>query len=294
MILLTFKKDGELRLGVRLPIGVIDVKAAAEGNRSASKLPLTPDELFMHGSEGLAELAEFTARTIKANDSSHILDESKLELGPCVPHPPKIICIGQNYRKHALETGSTPPESLIVFAKFNNSLAAANEDIPLPRTAERYDYEAELAVIIGRTARDVSEADALSYVLGYACANDISARDLQMRTSQWVLGKSLDKFLPLGPYLVTADQVPDPQALGIRGYLNGEKRQDSNTSDMIFSVAYMVSYISQYWTLQPGDVISTGTPEGVIAGRADKVWMKPGDTYTVEIDGLGKLTNKMI
>jgi 2-keto-4-pentenoate hydratase/2-oxohepta-3-ene-1,7-dioic acid hydratase in catechol pathway len=294
MILVTFKKDGALRLGIRLPVGVIDVQAAAEGRkRDMGEMPITPDDLFAQGSAGLAALAEFTGKLIKANNTDYLLPEATLEFGPAVPNPQKIICIGQNYRRHALETGSEIPTSPVVFGKFNNALAAPNEAVPLPASAVQYDYEAELAVVIGRTCRDVSEADALSYVLGYCCANDISARDLQRRTSQWMLGKSFDKFYPIGPYLVTADQVSDPQALGIRLYMNGEKRQDSNTSDMIFSVAHLVSYISQYWTLVPGDIISTGTPEGVILGTQDKVWLKAGDKVTVEIDHLGSLTNVM-
>lgn len=294
MILTTFKKDGELRLGVKIPFGVIDVKAAAEGRKnSAAMLPLTPDELYKHGIDGLSELAEFTGKLLKANNTDYLLKEEELEYGPLVPNPQKIICIGQNYRKHALETGSEIPTTPVVFGKFNNALTAPNTQVPIPKSTTQADYEAELAVVIGRRCWEVSEADALKYVLGYACSNDISARDIQRRTSQWMLGKSFDKFFPIGPHLVTADQIPDPQTLGIRCFLNGEKRQDSNTSDMIFSVAVLISHISQYWTLEPGDIISTGTPEGVILGMKDKVWMKPGDNVTVEIDQLGSLTNTM-
>jgi 2-keto-4-pentenoate hydratase/2-oxohepta-3-ene-1,7-dioic acid hydratase in catechol pathway len=294
MILTTFKKDGELRLGVKIPFGVIDVKAAVEGRKhSAKMLPTTPDELYKHGIDGLSELAEFTGKLLKANNNDYLLKEEELEYGPLVPNPQKIICIGQNYRKHALETGSEIPTSPVIFGKFNNSLAAPNEKVPIPKSTQQADYEAELAVVIGRRAFEVSEADALTYVLGYCCANDISAREVQRRTSQFMLGKSLDKFFPIGPHLVTADQIPDPQTLGIRCYLNNEKRQDSNTADMIFSVAYLIHYISQYWTLEPGDIISTGTPEGVILGMKEKVWMKAGDKVTVEVDQLGTLTNIM-
>ncbi|MBX3080178.1 MAG: fumarylacetoacetate hydrolase family protein [Anaerolineae bacterium] len=294
MILTTFKKDGELRLGVKIPFGVIDVKAAVEGRKhTAAILPVTPDDLYKHGIDGLADLAEFTGKLLKASNTDYLLKEEELEYGPLVPNPQKIICIGQNYRKHALETGSEIPTTPVVFGKFNNALTAPNAKVPIPKSTTQADYEAELAVVMGRRCWEVSEADALKYVLGYACANDISARDIQRRTSQWMLGKSFDKFFPIGPHLVTADQIPDPQTLGIRCYLNGEKRQDSNTSDMIFSVAYLISHISQYWTLEPGDIISTGTPEGVILGMKDKVWMKPGDKVTVEVDQLGTLTNYM-
>jgi 2-keto-4-pentenoate hydratase/2-oxohepta-3-ene-1,7-dioic acid hydratase in catechol pathway len=173
-------------------------------------------------------------------------------------------------------------------------VAAPGEPIPLPDNAVQYDYEVELAAVIGRRARYVSEGQALDYVLGYCTANDLSARDLQTRTSQWLLGKTLDKFMPLGPYLVTADQVPDPQNLALRTWVNGELRQNSNTSDMVFSVAQLVSYVSQYLTLEPGDVILTGTPEGVVLGMKEKVWLKAGDEVTVEVEGLGRLTNSMI
>lgn len=156
------------------------------------------------------------------------------------------------------------------------------------------DYEAELCVVIGKRARYVSEADALDHVLGYCNANDLSERALQFASSQWLLGKTLDKFLPIGPYLVTADEVNDPQSLPVRGWLNGELRQNSHTSDMIFSVAQCISYASQFFTLEPGDIISTGTPEGVILGMKDKVWMKPGDVYEVEIGPLGRLRNQLV
>ena len=156
------------------------------------------------------------------------------------------------------------------------------------------DYEVELAVVIGKEAKYVSEADALDYVLGYCNANDVSARELQMRTSQWLLGKTSDSFCPLGPYLVTADEVGDPQKLATRSWLNGELRQNSNTADMVFTVAQVVSYISQYMTLKPGDVILTGTPEGVILGMKEKVWMKAGDKVAVEVEKLGRLTNTLV
>ena len=164
----------------------------------------------------------------------------------------------------------------------------------MPAAASEYDYEVELTAVIGKRTRDVSETEALDHVVGYCCSNDVSARDLQMRTGQWLLGKTLDKFLPIGPWLVTADEVPDPQALGLRCWLNDDLRQDSNTADMIFSVAEIVSYASRYMTLEAGDVISTGTPEGVILGRQPRVWMKAGDVVAVEVDGLGRLTNRLV
>ena len=160
--------------------------------------------------------------------------------------------------------------------------------------AVQYDYEAELGVVIGKQGKNIRQQEALSYVLGYCNVDDLSARDLQFRTSQWLLGKTLDKFLPIGPYLVTAEDVGDPQALDVHCWVNGDLRQNSNTADMIFSVAECISYISQYMTLNPGDVISTGTPEGVVMGMTEKNWLKPGDEVVVEIEGLGKCINRMV
>ncbi len=220
--------------------------------------------------------------------------EAETHLGACVPRPGKIICIGRNYREHANEVGNPVPDTPLLFSKFSSAVAAPGESIPLIPDAEQYDYEAELAVVIGRAASRVSEGEALAHVFGYCNSNDLSARDLQFRSSQWLLGKSLDHFLPLGPYLVTADEVGDPQSLRVRCWVNGEIRQDAPTSDMVFSVAELVSYISTYITLQPGDVIATGTPEGVILGMKDKHWLRAGDEITVEITGLGRLTNTLV
>jgi 2-keto-4-pentenoate hydratase/2-oxohepta-3-ene-1,7-dioic acid hydratase in catechol pathway len=200
-----------------------------------------------------------------------------------------------NYRRHAQETGAPIPDTPILFSKFNNALAGTCEPVPLPRVATQYDYEVELGVVIGRRAASVKVEDALDYVLGYCTANDLSARDLQMRTSQWLLGKTLDRFCPVGPYLVTRDEVPEPQALNLRTWVNGELRQNSNTGDMIFSVAEIVSYTSQYMTLDAGDLIITGTPEGVILGMPEpRPWLKPGDEVTVEVEGLGKLVTPLV
>ena len=187
-----------------------------------------------------------------------------------------------------------PPAEPVLFSKFNNSLAAHNEDIPLQADWGAVDYEAELGVVMGAEVRNVSVDEALDAVLGYCNMNDISERDLQMRSGQWLLGKTLDKFLPVGPIVVTADDIPDPQNLSIKGWMNGELRQDSNTADMIFSVAEVIAYASQVMTLSPGDIISSGTPEGVILGMTPRVWMQPGDEYAVEVDGLGRLVNRMV
>jgi 2-keto-4-pentenoate hydratase/2-oxohepta-3-ene-1,7-dioic acid hydratase in catechol pathway len=212
----------------------------------------------------------------------------------CIPSPGKIICIGLNYRRHAAEAGMALTETPTIFAKFSNALSASGQPVSLPSTATQYDYEAELGVVIGRRATRVSEQHALDYVWGYCNANDLSARELQARTSQFLLGKTLDGFLPVGPELVSADEVGNPQDLPIRTWLNGDLRQNSNTSDMIFSVSEIVSYVSRYLPLEVGDFIATGTPEGVILGREPKVWMTAGDVVEVEVQGLGRLVTPLI
>jgi 2-keto-4-pentenoate hydratase/2-oxohepta-3-ene-1,7-dioic acid hydratase in catechol pathway len=208
-----------------------------------------------------------------------------------IPNPGKVICVGLNYKDHAAESGMDLPEVPILFAKFSNSVAAPGADVRPPTGVDQIDYEAELAVIIGRRTSRVSVDDALSHVAGYACCNDVSARGLQFRTSQWMYGKAIDTFLPLGPWLVTPDEVPDPQALGIRCLVNGEVRQSSSTSEMVFGVADLISFISHTLTLAPGDVIATGTPAGVGMARKPPEYMRDGDVMQVEIDGLGTLNN---
>ena len=297
MILLTFKTEDGLRLGVKTGKGIVDVRAAlAVLGPVVADIPV-PDsiEAVLAGGEASQKgLVDFVAHAIENVDAADwLLDETSLQFGPCVPNPGKIICVGLNYRRHAAESGATVPETPVLFSKFNNAVAAYGELIPLPKNAEKYDYEVELAVAIGRRARYVSEAEALDYVFGYFTANDVSVRDLQTRTSQWLLGKTLNKFAPMGPYLVTADEIPDPQNLWLRSWVNGEPRQDSNTSDMVFSVVQLVSYISQYFPLEPGDVIFSGTPEGVAMGMQPPVWLKPGDEVIVEVEQLGRLNNVM-
>lgn len=208
-----------------------------------------------------------------------------------VPSPGKVICVGLNYRDHAAETGAAIPDEPILFPKWANSVIGPGAPVEIPAAASKVDYEAELAVIIGRRAREVSADRALDHVAGYACANDVSSRELQFRSSQWLLGKAIDSFLPLGPFLVTADEVPDPHKLPIRCLVNGEVRQDSSTEQMIFGVDELIAFISRTITLEPGDVIVTGTPSGVGMAHQPPCWLQPGDQVTVEIDGLGSLTN---
>jgi len=207
--------------------------------------------------------------------------------------PQKIVCVGLNYRDHADEQGVALPERPLLFAKWPNTLISSGDAIRIPAISKHVDYEAELGVVIGQRASRVATGDALSYVRGYLVANDVSGRDLQFSDGQWVRGKSLDTFLPVGE-LVPASEVPDPQSLGIRAILNGEVMQDSSTANMVFGVAEVIAFVSQAITLEPGDLILTGTPAGVGAFREPKVWMQPGDEITIEIDGIGSITNPVV
>ncbi len=204
--------------------------------------------------------------------------------------PQKIVCVGLNYRDHAEEQGTALPERPLLFAKWTNTLIGDGDAIRIPSITKQVDYEAELGVVIGTRASRVSRDDALGHVRGYVVANDVSARDLQFADGQWIRGKSLDTFLPVSD-LVPASEVPDPQTLPIRAILNGETLQNSNTGNMIFGVAEIVAFVSQAITLEPGDLIITGTPAGVGAFRDPPIWLQPGDEITIEIDGVGSITN---
>jgi 2,4-didehydro-3-deoxy-L-rhamnonate hydrolase len=208
-----------------------------------------------------------------------------------IDRPGKIIAVGLNYRDHAEEQGVELPSAPLLFAKWQTSLIGPGEAIVLPRASRRVDYEAELGVVIGERARGVSAEDALGAVRGYICVNDVSARDLQFSDGQWTRGKSADTFCPIGPELVPAANVPDPQALRVRCILNGEVMQDSTTANMIFTVAEIIAHASATMTLEPGDLIATGTPAGVGVFRKPPVLLKDGDEVTVEIEGIGALTN---
>lgn len=218
------------------------------------------------------------------------LAEAKLH-APLIPG--KIIAIGRNYAEHAKETGSALPDKPLIFAKFPSSVIGPGDAITWRESiTTQVDWEVELAVIIGQRARDVAEEDALNYVYGYTVANDVTARDLQQKVdTQWTRGKSLDTFCPLGPYIVTRDEIADPQNLAVKTTVNGEVMQDSNTSNMIFNVKHLISYSSRMFTLEPGDIILTGTPDGVGMGRKPPVFLKDGDTVTVSVEGVGEISN---
>lgn len=225
----------------------------------------------------------------RLNLSAMPIVQTKQRIGSCVASTPTFHCIGLNYTQHARETGAQPPKEPIIFTKAASALSGPYDPVIRPKGAEKLDYEVELGVVIGKSAEYVSEADALSHVAGYCLINDVSEREFQIeRGGQWIKGKSARSFGPVGPWLVTADEIPDPQSLPCWLEVNGEKRQDSSTSDMIFSVAEVISYMSRFMHLVPGDIIATGTPQGVAMGMNPPVWLKPGDEIRLGIEGLGE------
>jgi 2-keto-4-pentenoate hydratase/2-oxohepta-3-ene-1,7-dioic acid hydratase in catechol pathway len=208
-----------------------------------------------------------------------------------VLNPAKIICIGLNYLDHALESGAPVPEEPVIFTKFATAIIGPEAPIILPPVTKEVDYEAELAVVIGKKGKNVPEKEAMEYVAGYTVFNDVSARDLQFRDGQWTKGKTLDTFAPMGPYLVTADEVGDPHRLAIKLWLNDRLMQDSSTEKLIFKIPVLISFLSQLFTLEPGDIIATGTPPGVGFARKPPVYLKPGDTVRITIEKIGTLVN---
>jgi 2-keto-4-pentenoate hydratase/2-oxohepta-3-ene-1,7-dioic acid hydratase in catechol pathway len=252
--------------------------------------PTTMAELLADDAAALAPLRAAAATTDLTAIGGRPLSEAEL-LAP-VPHPGKIVGIGRNYREHVAEEQADPPPAPLIFAKFPSSVIADGEQIRWdPELTGQVDWEAELGVVIGRRARNVSVAEALELVLGYTCLNDVSARDLQFGDGQWIRGKSLDTFCPIGPVVVTADEIPDPQTLAISCTVDGEVVQSSTTAMMYFGVAEIVSHCSRAFTLEPGDVIATGTPGGVGAFREPPRFLGDGSVVTVEIEGIGRLTN---
>jgi len=239
---------------------------------------------------GSAALADAEAAT-KASQRTYSLNEVTL-LAP-VPRPGKIIAVGLNYMDHAIETKMEIPKTPVIFAKFTSSINGPDAPVVLPKDDPQGDYEAELAVVIGRTAKGVSESDAMNYVAGYMPLNDVSARRWQFADKQWVRGKSCDTFCPTGPWLTTRDSIPDPHALYILMRVNGETVQNSNTSNLIFRIPKLIEFTSEGITLEPGDIIATGTPDGVGVFRKPPVFLKSGDVMEVDIEGLGVLRNKV-
>jgi 2-keto-4-pentenoate hydratase/2-oxohepta-3-ene-1,7-dioic acid hydratase in catechol pathway len=232
--------------------------------------------------EGLAEIAALPV------DSLPVIDAST-RLGPCVAGTGKFVCIGLNYSDHAAETGATVPSEPVIFMKATSAIQGPDDPVEIPRGSTKTDWEVELGVVIGKTAKYVSEAEALDHVAGYCVVNDLSEREFQIeRQGQWTKGKSCDTFGPIGPWLVTKDEVPDPQALDMWLEVNGHRYQNGSTRTMVYGVAHIVSYLSRFMSLHPGDVISTGTPPGVGLGQKPPTYLKPGDRIELEIQGLGR------
>jgi len=294
MKLVTIDKNGRMALGIKSDQGIIDVELASRQLNVV--VPSNVMEAIEGGHAALESLQKLLDEIPSNGQANYLLEESAISWGPCVTEPKKIICVGLNYKKHAEETNAAIPEYPILFNKFHNTLTGHRQNITVPDITEKMDYEAELVIVIGKKAKAVPKEKALDYVFGYCNVNDLSARDLQLRTSQWMLGKICDDFSPLGPYLVTEDEVGNPNNLKIKTTVNGEVRQSSNTSDMIFHCDEIVSYLSRHFTLYPGDIILTGTPEGVVLGYPPEkqVYLRAGDEVSIEIEKLGKLTNRMV
>ncbi len=316
MKLVTFQIGEENRLGAVKDDWVVDVGRTLElvANRKAglgshpvlrksAQTVLAPvpeprdmNELLARGEEWRAAL-------------DHVLDALATALPPAeaprglltplkaarlhapLPRPGKIVCVGHNYAEHARERGSDAPAQPILFLKSANTICGPGDPIILPPNSSKVDYEAELAVVIGKGGRGISEERAIEHIAGYTILNDVSARDMQSQDKQWFRGKSCDTFAPCGPWIVTRDEVPDPHALAISLTLNRETMQDANTGDMIFKIPYLISYLSQSLTWDPGDILSTGTPAGIGAGRTPPVFLKPGDTVSITVEQVGTLTN---
>jgi len=289
LTLATLRRAGGYGLGLRSERGILDVTAAEQEFRENAPITI---EALLRGERDANSLKRLLDKASASSSAERFfVATDRAQFGPCVTNPEKIVCIGLNYRKHAAETGNPVPKQPILFNKYNTALNHHGGTINVAQEdAQKFDYEAELVIVIGRQARNVSEQDAGSYILGYCTGNDFTARDLQSRSSQWMLGKSLDGAGPIGPWLVGAD-LADGDNLKIECRVNGEVRQSSNTSDMVFNTRQLVSYISRYTTLKPGDIIFTGTPEGVISGypKDKQVWLKAGDKIVTSIEKLGDL-----
>ncbi|MBD3305091.1 FAA hydrolase family protein [candidate division KSB3 bacterium] len=258
------------------------------------KALLEQGESALHTAREIVKLAQEALTDLDTSSSlpAWLVPLKDIRLAAPVPTPQKVIAIGQNYRDHCLEQNAPIPERPIIFAKFPTTIIGPGEQIVWnPALTKEVDYEAELGVVIGKTAKNVAREHALDYVAGYLNANDVSARNLQFSDRQWVRGKSVDTFCPLGPYLVTKEEIPSPNTLPIRAVLSGNVMQESNTEQMIFDVPYLIEFMTTAFTLLPGDIILTGTPPGVGVFRDPKVFLAPGDTITIEIEGLGALTN---
>lgn len=283
--------DGMTRLGALTEVGVLDLQAAARGGGISAEPFAEMVSFLAAGDSALSQALEL----IQQASRDAFIPPSHVRLCSPIPRPGKIVAVGLNYRDHSIESGAKePPKMPMIFAKFTTSIAGPEDPIVIPMGDPNVDYEAELGVVIGRKGKRVAAGRALDYVAGYMPLNDVSARAWQFADKQWVRGKSCDTFCPTGPYLTTRDDVRDPHSLSICARVNGTTLQDSNTSKMIFRVPELIEFISASITLEPGDIIATGTPEGVGAFRTPPIFLKPGDVVEVEIQGLGVLRNPVV
>jgi acylpyruvate hydrolase len=309
MRLVAFSRRGQVALGALFREGVVDLERAYRAALlhhgdldelavAERRVPSDLQELLHGGTESLAAarrtLSYLAGGDLEGHGDDVFHSLADVDFLPPVRRPGKVVCVGLNYHSHLAEIGEPVPEYPILFTKPASALVGHRQSIVLPRISEQVDYEGELAVVIGRRGKYISEKEALSYVAGYTCANDVSAHDIEFRTSQWTSGKMLDTFCPLGPALVTRDVVRDPGSLRIQTILNGETVQDACTSDMIFPVHFLISYISSLATLEPGDVILTGTPAGIGCNQNPQVFLQAGDRVSVQIEGLGTLSNPVV
>lgn len=278
------------KVGVKTDFGIIDLTEAAK----VLGYTLPPEMKMLIAGDYLDKIQEIIQYYTTHVQEVAFIDEDDVTIAPVVSNPEKIICVGLNYQDHVSESGiSESPADPVLFSKFNNALAGHQQVIPLNAYGHEFDYEGELVVVVGKAGQDIAKADALDHVFGYSIANDVSVRDLQFKSGQWLIGKTNDGSAPVGPYITTKNEV-DVQNLAITSYRNGTVVQSANTQQMIFSVVEIIAYISQYMTLQPGDLILTGTPSGVVMGYEanQQNWLTTGDEVTIEIEGLGKLSNK--
>jgi 2-keto-4-pentenoate hydratase/2-oxohepta-3-ene-1,7-dioic acid hydratase in catechol pathway len=303
MKLVTYRTDSDYRLAAQVDSAIIDLQKAYEeklisnGDEKAKEkaaiiVPSESNDFFKGGEDAICAAKEAVAYALERQDTSAaVFNRKDVEIGAPVIKPNKIICVGHNYREHILEMKRDIPEYPVLFAKFSNTVSGPEDTIPLPSITEKLDYEAEFTVVIGKTAKDVPLDEALDYVAGYTIVNDVTFRDLQKRTLQWLQGKSPDGSAPMGPWLVTKDEIPDPTGLEIFLTVNGEERQRSNTSNLVFSVPRLIEYISSIMTLEPGDVILTGTPGGVGVAMDPPTFLKDGDVVSITVDKVGTLEN---
>jgi 2-keto-4-pentenoate hydratase/2-oxohepta-3-ene-1,7-dioic acid hydratase in catechol pathway len=282
MRLLTFQdQSGHSRAGVLVQGNVLSLEDAGFSDLIS---------VLAGGAEALAKIENW----IYQPPPEALLPWGSVTLLAPIPRPPKFICVGLNYRDHAIESGLPIPEIPVIFSKFSNTVIGPGAPIVLPKNSTKPDYEAELAFVIGKPGRHIPADKWLEHVAGYTIVNDVSARDFQLATSQWLMGKTFDTFAPMGPYLVTADEIIDPHSLAIGTTINGEVLQDSNTRELIFRIPEIVARLSSVFTLETGDIVSTGTPPGVGMARKPPRWLRPGDDVIVRVEGLGELRNPVV